>query len=108
MVANEVSECRQLFLNTSQEFTIPCNRNVFSIYGKCKQDILDEVFPLNPESSFSLRNQQTFTTRPIHTVHYGSNSLSYLGPKIWEMIPSDVKNLRTVKDFKFVIKRWLP
>ena len=80
----------------------------FSIYGKCKQHILDEVFLLNPESSFSLRNQQTFTTRPIHTVHYESNSLSYLGPKIWEMIPSDVKNLRTVKDFKFFIKRWLP
>ena len=50
-------------------------------------------------------NQQTFATRPMHAVNYGSN---YLGPKIWEMVPSDVKNLGTVKAFKFVIKRWLP
>lgn len=33
-----------------------------------------------------------FGTRPTYTVHYGSNWLSYLGPKIWENVPSDVKN----------------
>ena len=54
------------------------------------------------------RNQQAFATRLIHIAHYGSNSLSYLGPKIWEMVASNAKNLGTVKAFIFAIKRWLP
>ena len=78
---------------------------MFRIYTENVHDILNEVFPLNPESSYSLRNQEAFATRSIHTVNYGSN---YLGPKIWEMVPSDVKNLGTVKAFKFLIKRRLP
>ena len=49
-----------------------------------------------------------FDTRPTETVHYGSNLFSYPGPKIWEIISSDVKNLGNVKDFKFAIKMWLP
>ena len=64
---------------------------IFSVYTKSASKFLNEVFSLNPELSYSLRNQQTFATRPIHTVHYGSNMLSYLGPKIWKKVSSDIK-----------------
>ena len=79
---------------------------MFRVFTGSAPDILNEMFPLNPESSYILRNQQTFSTRSIHILHYGSNSLIYLEPKIWEMVPSDVKNLGTVRDFKLVSKRW--
>ena len=46
------------------------------VYMERAPDILNGVFPLNPESlkvwkSGSLRNQQMFATRPIQAVHYG-------------------------------------
>ena len=66
---------------------------MFSVYIGTASNFSTEEYPLNPESSYSLRNQQTFATRPIHTIHYGSNSLSYVGPKIWKIVPSNVKNL---------------
>ena len=65
---------------------------MFQFYMGNAPNILNEVFLLHVESSYSLRNQQTFVTRPIHAVHYASNSLSYIGTKIWEMAPSDTKN----------------
>ena len=74
------------------------------VYAGSVRNILNEVFPLNPESSYSLRNQQKFATRPIHTVHYASNLLSYKGLIICEMVPSDLKNWGTMKAFKFAIK----
>ena len=33
------------------------------------------------------------------------NSLSYLEPKTWEMVPGDAKNVWTMKAFKFAIKK---
>ena len=65
---------------------------MFQFYTGNAPNILNEGCLLNAESSYSLRNQQTFVTRPIHAVHYASNSLSYIGTKIWEMAPSDTKN----------------
>ena len=56
---------------------------IFRVYTQSTPNILNEVFPLNSESSYSLRKQQTFASRPIHTPHFRPNSLSYLGPKIW-------------------------
>ena len=78
---------------------------MFKVYERSAPNILNEIFALNAKSSYSLRSQQTFATRPIHTVHFWSNSLNYLSPNIWEMVPSDIKNLGIVKAFKFSIKR---
>ena len=49
---------------------------MFRRYTERAPDILNEVFPLNPEllrvwKIESLRNQETVATRPKQTVHYG-------------------------------------
>ena len=49
---------------------------MFRRYTESGLDILNEVLPLNPEllrvsKIESLKNQETFTTRPKQTVHYG-------------------------------------
>ena len=41
-------------------------------------------------------------------MHYGSNLLGYLRPKIWEIVPNDIKDPEAVKAFQFAIKKWLP
>ena len=51
---------------------------------------LQEVFPLTESSTYSLRFQSEFITRPIRTVHYGSNK----GPKILEIVPSELRVLK--------------
>ena len=47
-------------------------------------------------------------SQPVHTVLHGTESLSHLGLKIWELVPSDMKNLSTLTIFKKAIKQWKP
>ena len=66
---------------------------MFRVYTGSATDILNEVFPLKPPSNYSLRNLPEFTVRAIKTVHYGLNSLAYLGPRIRYRIISKEYNL---------------
>ena len=66
---------------------------MFRVYTGSATDILNEVFPLKPPSNYNLRNQYEFTVRVIKTVHYGLNSLAYLGPRIQELLPNNLKRL---------------
>ena len=78
---------------------------MFKVYKEQGPEILSDVFPLNSQSAYHMRNHAYFATRPIRTVHYGENSLRYLGQKIWELIPSYIKNGETVQIFKSNIKK---
>ena len=40
----------------------------------------------------NLRSQTDFTTGSISTVNNGLKSLTYLGPRIWNIIPPDIRN----------------
>ena len=42
------------------------------------------------------------------TVHYGSKTLRSLGPKIWNIIPENIKSTTSLSGFKHKIKNWKP
>ena len=81
---------------------------MFKVYKEQGPEILVDVFPLNSQPVYQMRNHSYFATRPIRTVHYGENSLRYLGQKFWELIPSHIKGAKTVEIFKNRIKTWVP
>ena len=41
-------------------------------------------------------------------VRYGWESLSYLGPRLWNILPDEYKKTQSVKDFKAKIRTWVP
>ena len=55
-------------------------------------EILTEIFP-QKESNYSLRNSTTLQGRSIKTIKYGSENRSSLGPKIRDIIPTELKKL---------------
>ena len=56
---------------------------------------MNEVFKLREEMHYHLRHITQFLLDPIHSVFNGIESASYLGPKIWEQIPT-VKKKKTL------------
>ena len=44
----------------------------------------------------------------VRSVFSGSESISYLGPKIWDIVPLELKELLSVVAFKKGIKEWKP
>ena len=81
--------------------------DMFRVYTGSATDILNELFPLKPPSNYNLRYLPEFNVRPIKTVYYGLSSLSYLGPRIWELLSNNLKRLESVEAFKSKIKGWI-
>ena len=52
---------------------------------------------------YNLRSQTDFKQGPVNTVNYGLKSLRYLAPKIWDIIPLEIRN-----EFITNIKSWIP
>ena len=57
-------------------------------------EITNEVFKLREETHYHLRHITQFLVDPIHSVFNSSESVSYLGPKIWEQIHTDSLGLK--------------
>ena len=82
---------------------------MYNVQNNCSPEIMTKVFPTNEAiCEYDLRNTSDFAARRIKTVRYGSESLSYLGPRLWNILPDEYKNLQSVKDFKAKIRSWVP
>ena len=69
---------------------------------------MNNIFKLRENTHNNVRGTSQFLVNPIHSVFSGSESASYLGPKIWEEIPTDIKNKDSLIGFKNEIKKWKP
>ena len=70
--------------------------------------LASDCLKLNNMTVYNTRNRCSFYSRPVRTVVHGTESLSQLGPKIWELVPSDMKNFSSLTAFKKAIKQWKP
>ena len=71
-------------------------------------DIMNDIFEVqNP--SYNLRSScNQFRRENVKTVHYGIQSVRYLGPKIWELVPNNIMYSNSLSKFKKLIKSWKP
>ena len=77
---------------------------MFKVSNGLAPEITNNVFQINP-SVYNLRNSES---ENVKTVHYGTESLSFLGPKIWKLVPLEIKNSTSLQIFKIKIKTWVP
>ena len=79
---------------------------MFKAYNGISPRILKDVFPLKESSIYC--SKFPFKTRNVRTVAYGTETLGFLGPKIWAIVPEELKNAKSLRDFKNKIKVWKP
>ena len=56
----------------------------------------------------NFRKTSTFETRNIKSVYNGSETISFIGPKLWELLRSKIKDPENLNIFKSNIKSWKP
>ena len=81
--------------NNIHSLTIEMYREVNGISPETTTD----VFQKRNNTHYNLRYVPTFLSEPIHSVFNGSESESYLSPKIWDQIPNDVKMINSLVRF---------
>lgn len=80
---------------------------------KCKNNegpaFLKEIFVAKKNTSYMrTRNCNDFESMNINKVHTGEDTLRYLGCKVWDILPSEIKESQSVQQFKSKIRTWLP
>ena len=79
---------------------------IYKVANGICPEIMNDIFKLRESTHYNLRSTSQFLLHPIHSVFNGSESASYLGPKIWKEIPTDIKNKDFLIGFKKGIKKW--
>ena len=66
---------------------------------------MKDVFPIN-RNPYNLRQNSQFSRPPINTVYHGTESISNVESKIWDLVPSNLKEISESDKFKKAIKQW--
>ena len=56
----------------------------------------------------SIRGRNEWILPQVRTVNRGLETIRYRGPKTWELVPTDIKDSKSLSLFKTKIKNWKP
>ena len=65
--------------------------------------IMNEIFQTR-NCNYKMRKFSEFQSECVKTVHYGMEIVSFLGPKLWSILPQEYKNIDNLSEFKNKIK----
>ena len=70
--------------------------------------IMNNIFKVNQTVPYDLRKRNVLQSRNPSSVRYGTETISYIAPKIWSLVPETIKNCDSLKSFKQKIRKWKP
>ena len=76
---------------------------IYKLIQGISPPLLNEVY-VPRQCSYELRGER----RTDKSVRYVTESISSLAPKIWEILPNEIKDSDTLQIFKAKIKKWVP
>ena len=80
---------------------------MFTVKNKLSPVPIQELFEAHV-NYHNLRSNRCWEIPRVRTVNYGTETMRYRGPKIWEMIPPNIKESKSLNEFKTKIKNWKP
>ena len=80
---------------------------MFKIHRGLSPEILRETF-MSKISSYNLCRNDTFEKHQVHSIYQGTESLSFLGPKAWDLVLVELKQLESLESFKLKINNRYP
>ena len=113
LVYNEPNLSFEELLNLDNSFTVH-HRNLqklaiemFKVKHNMSPIFMNNVFSDN-SNPYYIRNAPEFNTSNIRTVYNGTETISFRGPKTWALVPNEIKNSKTLPEFKNKIRHWKP
>ena len=80
---------------------------IFKVKTGIAPELMEGVFEFT-DVSYNLRNQSKCNRSIPCTEKYGTETTSSIGPKLWNKVPTEIKNSKSLEEFKVRIKSWVP
>ena len=80
---------------------------IYKVMQGISPPLLNEML-VPRQCSYELRGNNFLERRRVKSVRCGTESMSSLAPKIWEILPNEIKDSDTLQIFKAKIKKWVP
>ena len=80
---------------------------MYKVKHNISPQLMNDIFVQN-KNTYDLRVKSTWKIRAVKSVYHGTESLSFRGPKTWDMLPSDIQNSKSLQEFVFKVKKWKP
>ena len=80
---------------------------MFKVSNNYSNSLMSEIFDKR-NNVYEIRNPSEFARPNARSVFNGTENIYFFGPKIWDIVPTELKQLETVNAFKREIKKWQP
>ena len=75
----------------------------FKVLHRLSLPLLSEL-SVKRNCNYNLRGRNFLNRQRVNSVRYGRKSVSFLAPKIWDILPKEIKNSEMLNAFKAKIK----
>ena len=113
LVYNDHVSSFQLLLVRDKSFSIH-ERNLqklaiemYKVKNNLSPSFMHSIFP-SSDITYNLRKNHEFRLSNVRTTYNGTETLTYRGPKTWDLVPNDIKESNNLNEFKRKIKHWKP
>ena len=79
---------------------------MFKVPRGLSPEIVNELFQFGKQIPYELRQGSQFQIPWVHSVFSGTESLKFLGMKVWALVPDEMKQLESLGKFRNAKKQW--
>ena len=81
---------------------------MFKVSRGLNPEIVNELFQFREQLPYDLRQRSQFQIPWVHSIFSGTESLKFLGPKVWTLVPNEMKQLKSLEKLRNAIRQWKP
>ena len=81
---------------------------MFRVIRKLPPPNMNDIFIQKGSTRYKLRQISEFSRPLVKLVFHRSDSVSFLGPTIWEILPYDYKDIGSLNALKNKVNKWKP
>ena len=81
---------------------------MFKVSRGLSPEIVNELFQFTEQIPYEFRQRPQFQILWVHSAFSGTENIKFLGPKIWALVPNEMKQLESLGKFRNTIKQGKP
>ena len=81
---------------------------MFKVSNGLSPVLMNDIFKLRGEQTYNLRKLSQFYRPKVNSIYNDTKRVPFLGPKIWDLVPNELKDIGNLAAFKKAIKMLSP